>query len=128
MSSPMNIKNESFIYTCLVVGGLFFAIYLLFTVTCSKKDNFVGDLFVNDKPINTIYNKYDQVYRNNEPAFTNAFNVVSDERNVSGTGQEQGTIDGLAFYNQFTNQPMRIDKSLIYQDLVVDGYNKSMLC
>lgn len=126
MSSPL--KNEKFAYTCLLAAGIFFAAYILFSYTCSKKDHFIGSTYLNDKPVNTIYNKYDQVFRNNEAEFRNAFTIAPMQANESMTSQEQGVIDGLDFYKQFTNQPMRIDKSLIYQNLVADGYNKMQAC
>ena len=120
----MSSQQKPLIYSCLAGAVLFLSFYLLFTMMCNKKDNFEID-----SSTGTINNLYNKIYRNAVPHIGNSFEVIAPKTmNESGTIQEQATMEGLDFYDLAHNQPSRIEKSLIYEDLVNTNYVKQQLC
>lgn len=109
-------NNNNMITSCLLGAVIFLGLYLLFTSWCNQKDMF------SFSP--TTQALESEIGANYGPADEDDY--YSPEGYEDTTIQDEAEKDTLDFYHNFPSEPMRIGKTLAFQDAATNRHNKEL--
>ncbi len=121
MPEPTNSNKISY---CLVGAIIFLALYLLFTSSCNKRDNYI------QPSVQVLGDAYESIYPSAEDAdYDYGYDEEDSPQYIDDNIYHKAERDGLKYHRMCINDSKNsdcVDRAWIYENLMTNKYNKEM--